>query len=147
MSTYNQLKLSLLLSIASVQNSSQSHPFHVMALGADTSISHLAMTSVGRLARRFMAGLFDPLAGGRVLEDNFVDCGATTLARTGVCYIGDWAMQKPSNSARILREIESEQVIIENHPITYPLECAIWSCWNYTKKAKQDLSTVVMFLK
>ncbi|XP_062542643.1 minichromosome maintenance domain-containing protein 2 [Armigeres subalbatus] len=146
MSAFNELKLSLLLSIASVWQTNRSQPFHVIVLGADTSISHLAMTSVGQLARRFMAGMFDPLAGGRVLEDNFVECGATTLARTGICYIGDWSMQKPSNSARILREIESGQVIIENHPITYPLECAIWSFWNYTKKAKSDLSTIIIFL-
>lgn len=147
MCAYNEFKLSLLLSIASIRHTSQFHPFHVIVLGTDTSISHLAMTSVGQLARRFMAGMFDPLAGGRVLEDNFVECGATTLSRTGICYIGDWVMLKPSNSARILREIESGQVIIENHPIAYPLECAIWSHWNYTRKAKQDLSTIIMFLK
>ncbi|XP_029734234.1 minichromosome maintenance domain-containing protein 2 [Aedes albopictus] len=146
MCSFNECKLSLLLSIASIRQTSQSYPFHVIVLGSDTSISHLAMTSVGRLARRFMAGMFDPLAGGRVLEDNFVECGATTLSRTGICYVGDWAMLKPSQSTRIMREIESGQVIIENHSIVYPLECAIWSYWNYTRKAKQDLSTIIMFL-
>ncbi|XP_053681625.1 minichromosome maintenance domain-containing protein 2 [Sabethes cyaneus] len=143
---YNSLKLSLLLSIASIQKSSQNQPFHVIALGADTAISHRLMSSIGQLARRFVTGMLDPLAGGHVLDDNFVECGATTLARTGVCYIGDWAMQKPSNSVRILREIESGLVIIENHAITYPLECAIWTCWNYTRKAKQDLTAVLTFL-
>ncbi|XP_055525043.1 minichromosome maintenance domain-containing protein 2 [Wyeomyia smithii] len=145
-SAYNSLKLSLLLSIASIQKSNQIQPFHVIALGADTAISHRLMSSIGQLARRFATGMLDPLAGGHVLDDNFVECGATTLARTGVCYIGDWAMQKPSNSIRLLREIESGLVIIENHAITYPLECAIWTSWNYSHKAKQDLSTVLTFL-
>ncbi|XP_055615341.1 minichromosome maintenance domain-containing protein 2 [Toxorhynchites rutilus septentrionalis] len=148
MSAYNELKLSLLLSIASIQRSpGRLQPFHVICLGADTAVAHLLMRSVGQLARRFVIGSFELLAGGRVLaEDNFVECGATTLARTGVCYIGDWAMQKPSNEIRILREIETGQVIIENHPIAYPLECAIWTHWSYSRRAKQDLNALVVFL-
>ncbi|XP_058811277.1 minichromosome maintenance domain-containing protein 2 [Topomyia yanbarensis] len=147
MNSYNSLKLGLLLSITSIHQSPEdAKAFHVISLGADTAISHLLMTSIGQLARRFVTGMLDPLAGGRVLEDNFVECGATTLARTGVCYIGDWSMQKVSNSTRILREIESGQVIIENHAISYPLECAIWTSWNYTRRAKQDISSMVTFL-
>lgn len=148
MSAYNELKLSLLLSIASIQRTPQSQPFHVICLGADTAVAQLLMRSIGQLARRYVSGAFELLAGGRVLaEDSFVECGSTTLARTGICYIGDWAMQKASNEIRILREIESGQVIIENHSISYPLECAIWTHWNYSRRAKQDLNAIVVFLK
>ncbi|XP_055587268.1 minichromosome maintenance domain-containing protein 2 [Uranotaenia lowii] len=143
---YNHLKLCLLLSIASIQQSASSAPFHVIGLGPDSSVTQLIMRSIGKLGRRFTNCMVDAMAGGRVLEDNFVECGSTTLARTGVCFIGDWSMQRPSNATTILREIESGQIIIENHPITYPLECSIWTCWNYTRKAKQDLSALVMFL-
>ncbi|XP_058443376.1 uncharacterized protein LOC131425451 [Malaya genurostris] len=146
MNTYKTLKQSLLLSIASINSTTESKPFHVVCLGAETAISHLLMTSIGQLARRFVPGMLDTLTGGRFHENNFVECGATTLARTGVCYIGDWSMQKPNSSARLLREIESGQVIIENHAISYPLECAIWTCWNYTRKSKEDFSSILMFL-
>ncbi|KAL9695043.1 hypothetical protein quinque_014328 [Culex quinquefasciatus] len=147
MNTHTALKFGLVLSLASIHKSSPVPPFHVIAIGADTSASNLLMTAIGQLARRYVIGAADPIAGGRVLEESsFVECGATSLARTGVCYIGDWAMQKPVNATRILREIESGRVIIENHAIAYPLECAIWTCWNYSRRTKQDLSTMVGFL-
>lgn len=148
MNTHTALKFGLVLSLASIHKSSPVPPFHVIAIGADTSASNLLMTAIGQLARRYVIGAADPIAGGRVLEESsFVECGATSLARTGVCYIGDWAMQKPVNATRILREIESGRVIIENHAIAYPLECAIWTCWNYSRRTKQDLSTMAGFLK
>lgn len=141
MGTYNNLKLSLLLSIVSV---GQSEPIAIVAIGSETSHANTLMNSVGKLAQRFVRST---MAVFESSTDVTNIAGPLLMAKTGVFSIGDWS-RLPSNTAlKMYREIETGCVIAEKLQQSDVLECAVWTYWSSSTKFKKDLSSINKFMK
>jgi hypothetical protein len=145
MNTHVDLKLGLLLSIASIDRYSNKKPFHVIIFGNDLYTANAMMREIGNLAQRFEMPLND-FEAAYWMKENTIEAGPALMARNGVCYIGDWARLRPKNSRRILSEIESGNVMIEKIAAPYPLSCVMWAFWSSTKRPKKDLDMITTFL-
>lgn len=80
-------------------------------------------------------------------KNNFIMATPTLLAKGGVLSIGDWSGLKNSTARTVLREIESSRIIIEGYSLSYPLECAIWSYWMFSKKNSKDMKIIKPVMK
>lgn len=141
MGTYNNLKLSLLLSIVSV---GQSEPIAIVAIGSETSHANTLMNSVGKLAQRFVRSTMTVFESS---TDETNIAGPVLMAKTGVFSIGDWSRLSSNTALKMYREIETGCVIAEKLQQSDALECAVWTYWSSSAKFKKDLSSINKFMK
>lgn len=102
MNSYMNLKLSLLLSIASVGPDPKKAPMPIVAVGLNAGDASAIMNQVANLANRFVNALVD-ITGATINKDNCIEAGPLLLAKSGVCYLGDWAMKRVNDSQQVLR--------------------------------------------
>lgn len=136
MDCFIHLKIGLLLSLASIEVESKRPPISIIALGKESSSANLLMTNIGNAARRFVSPTEDFATG--VVKDNFVKFGPLQLARTGICYIGNWNRLKPQLLDKMFKSLETGKLIIENSTMSMPLQCAVWGYWNAYKHNTKD---------
>ena len=144
MNAYKNLKLSLLLSLASINVNST--PVPIVAIGKETSHANLLMTKIGQLADRFLTSLIN-FEGSTVETCGTIHAGPLLLARGGVIYIGDWSRLPAKTVMKLLREVETGQVMTEKVQQSAPLECAVWTFWSCSAKIKRDATTINQFMK
>lgn len=145
MDSFIHLKIGLLLSLASIDIESQRPPMSVIALGKESRCGNLLMTNIGNAARRFISPT-DDFTTGKV-KDNFVRFGPLQLARTGVCYIGNWNRLKPQLSDKLFKSLENGKLMIEGSTMTMPLQCAIWGYWHAYKHNSSDTNIFNKFFE
>lgn len=141
---YSNLKLALLLSIASINGGSI--PIPIVAIGRESSHANVIMNSVGRFADRFVTSLssFD---GSSVSASGTIEAGPLLMAKDGVFFVGDWSGLQPKTVAKLLRQIETGQVVTERVQQADPLQCAIWTYWTSSAKVRKDASVINQLMK
>lgn len=144
MSAYSNLKMSLLLSLASI-NAAKS-PIPIVAVGQETSHANMIMKSVGAFADRFITTLLN-FDGSSVTRQGVIEAGPLLMARHGVFYIGDWSGLSPKVITKLLREIETGQVTTEKVQQSLPLDCSTWTYWCGSKNMKKDSTVIDQFIK
>lgn len=147
MNSYHNLKLSLLMSIASINSKSRSPPIPIVAVGQETSHANIIMNFVGRFAERFVTSAFNSFEGLSINSDGHIEAGPLVLSKDGVLFIGDWSGLPPKTVSKLLREIETGQVTTEKIQQTIPLESSIWAYWSCSTKIKKDISSVNQFMR
>lgn len=141
---YKNLKLSLLLSLASINSGSA--PIPIVAVGKETSHGNLIMNSIGQFADRFVTSLMN-FEGSTVDSTGTIEAGPLLLAKSGVLFLGDWARLPQKSVMKLLREIENGLVTTEKVQQTSPLECAVWTFWSCSTKIKKDVESINQFMK
>ncbi|KAL5277275.1 mei-218 family protein [Megaselia abdita] len=136
MDCFIHLKIGLLLSLASIEVDGKRPPISIIAFGKDSSSANLLMTNIGNAARRFVSPTEDFNTG--LFKDNFVKFGPLQLARTGVCYIGNWSRLKQQLSDKMFKSLETGKLLIEGTTTSMPLQCAVWGYWNAFKHNSKD---------
>jgi DNA replicative helicase MCM subunit Mcm2 (Cdc46/Mcm family) len=141
MASYINLKLSLLLSIVSIN--SQGPPIPIVATGENIGDASAIMNHIGSLANRFLRG-FE--SGVSINKKSVVEAGPLLLAKSGVCFLDDWSGLKNLKCARLIREVETGRVMVEKTFQTFPVECAVWTYWSVNGSMKKDLMTMNQFI-
>lgn len=136
MDSFIHLKIGLLLSLASIEVEGRRPPISIIALGKESSSANLLMTNIGNAARKFVSPTEDFTTGQ--VKDNFVKFGPLQLARTGICYIGNWNRLKPQLLDKMFKSLETGKLIIEGSTMSMPLQCAVWGYWNAYKHNTKD---------
>lgn len=144
MRAYKNLKLALLLSLASV--CAGKTPIPIVGVGQETSHANTVLTAVGQFADRFITSL-NNIDGSSVKRDGVIEAGQMLMAKGGVFYIGDWAGLQPNLVTKLLREIETGRVTTEKVQQSLPLECAVWTYWSCSMKVKKDVKSINQFMR
>lgn len=113
MNSYINLKLSLLLSLASIGPDPSKTPIPIVAVGVSAGDASEIMNQVANIADRFVNALVD-ITGAAIKANNCVEAGPLLLAKGGVCYMGDWAMKRDNDSHQALRGDETLPLFIYN---------------------------------
>lgn len=146
MGAYNNLKLSLLLSLASI--SKNSTPIQIIAIGRETSHANFLMNSIGKnLATRFITSTKPDFDGSHVDEKGVIEAGPLMMGTGGVMYIGDWTRLTQKTVSKLLREIETGFVTIEKVQHSVPLETSIWAYWSSSTKIGRDMASLNQFVR
>lgn len=143
MGAYQNLKLALLMSLVTSHES----PMHIMAIGREASNADTIMRKMGELAERFMP-ITNSTAEGLIIKKNGIcEAGSLVMASRGVAFIGYWQQLKPKNIIQLLREIETNTLLIQRAQKHVPMESTVWAHWNSSKKVKKDIATLDQFLR
>jgi hypothetical protein len=145
MGAYKNLKLSLLLSLASIKNGSMAIP--IVAIGAETSHANIIMNTIGQFADKFLTSVMNFEGSTVDINSGTIEAGPLLLARGGVLYIGDWSRLPPKKVMKLLREIENGQVVTEKVQQSREIECALWTFWSCSTKIKKDVTSINQFMK
>ncbi|XP_037031821.1 uncharacterized protein LOC119071167 isoform X2 [Bradysia coprophila] len=144
--SYNvTLKTSLLLSIASIDTSSDVSPIPIIAFGRDSTSANSIMNCMGNFAQRFLAPT-DHTFNVMVNPNKIVEVGPVFLAKNGVCYLGDWSGLSKRLSDEIKILIDSGRYFLNETSESFQLGSALWTYWSLTKNRK-DFSQVAVFMK
>ncbi|XP_049835251.1 minichromosome maintenance domain-containing protein 2-like [Schistocerca gregaria] len=139
-STLLHLKMGMLLNLA-VRGSSQKKPVHLLAIGRDVLLAQRLLRRGGQLGQRYIehfSPVFTCAVNGNTRVDEqglqWTDAGPLTLAKNGVCCLGDWAkFSQHSKHTHIVSAIETGQISFRHHGNitegvhTSPLECSVWT--------------------
>ncbi|CRL02299.1 CLUMA_CG015186, isoform A [Clunio marinus] len=140
--TYNNLKLSLLLSIAA-SGGDFSSLIPIVAIGKETSHANILMTCLGRFTGRFISAInFE----NTVKKNGTVEAGPLLLARGGVLKVGDWSGISGKNILKLMREIETGTVTIEQNQQSFPLNSTVWCYWSCSTEISKDITTIKQFM-
>lgn len=142
---YSNIKLSLLLSLASMSANSQ--PLHIAAIGQETSHANIIMKSIGKFAKRFVTSTIPDFEGSNNPREKEVTAGPLLLAKTGVFFVGEWLRLPKNCETKLMRFIETGRVTMEKVQKQAPLECAVWAFWSSSNNLKKDASTVNQFIR
>jgi hypothetical protein len=143
MGSYHNLKLALLLSLAS----SSENPLHIMAIGSEMSNANMIMHELGELAERFVPVTNKTSDGIIIKKNGTCEAGSLIMATHGISFIGYWEQLKPKIKTQLIREIETNTLLVQKAQKYVGLESAIWAHWNYAKKIKKDIAAVDQFIK
>ncbi|XP_067642190.1 uncharacterized protein mei-218 isoform X2 [Eurosta solidaginis] len=143
MDCYVNLKMGLLLSLASISLHPDRPPVPIMAFGSDTYMANFLLTNIGQLAERFAGPGEDvkPPSNNNYLNCKWLEADPIVLAKGGVYFVGDWSRLKLARADNLFRIVECSKVPIERSTITYQLETAIWSHWRSCKGDAKDQQT------
>ena len=148
MNTYHNLKLSLLLSLASINDESQFPAIPIVAVGQETSHANIIMNFVGKFAERFVSSSFNSFEGSLVnIKDEYIEAGPLMMSKGGVLFIGDWSGLPAKTVSKLLREIETGQVTTEKVQQSVSFESAVWTYWSCSTKVKKDISSINQFMR
>lgn len=142
---YNNLKLSLLLSLASIDGNSS--PLPIAAVGQETAHANAIMQSMDKYGDRFVVTTLANFEGTVVHRDGNHAAGALLMAKDGILLLGDWSYLQAKMKTKILRDIETGIVTSEKGQHSTPLECAIWTYWCCSSEIKKDIKTLNEFTK
>lgn len=145
MGAYINLKLSLLLSIASIHEASFKMPIPIVTVGQETANACIIMNAIGKFAERFIISTLN-FDGSTVAKDNVIEAGPHIIARNGIFFIGDWSRLPQKTVMKFLREIETGQIITEKVQQIESLQCAIWTYWNCSTKIQKNQATISQFM-
>jgi hypothetical protein len=121
-------------------------PMPIVTVGQETSNACIIMNAVGRFAERFVMSTLN-FDGSTVAKNHqVIEAGPHLMARNGIFFIGDWSRLPPKNVMKLLREIETGQILTEKVQQLEPLECAIWTYWSCSAKIKKDQATINQFI-
>lgn len=143
MGCYHNLKLALLMSLVTTSES----PLHIMAIGSEISSANAIMREMGDLAERFMPVTNKTSDGIEIKKNGTCEAGALVLASRGVSFIGYWQNLKPKIKTQLIREIETNTLLVQKAQKHVALESTVWAHWNQSKKMKKDISSLDQFLK
>lgn len=143
MGSYHNLKLSLLLSLAT----SSENPLHIMAIGSEMSNANMIMRELGELAERFVSVTNKTSDGIIIKKNGTCEAGSLVMATHGISFIGYWEQLKPKIKTQLVREIETNTLLVQKVQKYIGLESAVWAHWNYAKKIKKDIAAVDQFMK
>lgn len=142
MGAYHSLKLALLMSLVTSHES----PMHIMAIGREASNANAIMRKIGELAERFMPITNSTTEGLIIKKNGICEADSLVMASRGVAFIGYWQQLKPKNKVQLLREIETNTLLIQKAQKHIPMESTVWAHWNSSKKIKKDLAALDQFL-
>ncbi|XP_017479077.1 PREDICTED: uncharacterized protein LOC108368691 isoform X2 [Rhagoletis zephyria] len=143
MDCFVNLKMGLLLSLASISSNPDRPPVPIMAFGSDTYMANFLLTNIGQLAARFVGPSDDvkPPSITNYRNCNWIVADPILLAKDGVYFVGDWSRLKLTRADQLFRIIECSRVPLERSTLTCPLECAIWTHWRSHKGDARDQQT------
>lgn len=143
MGSYHNFKLALLMSLVT----SSENPLHIMAVGSEMSNANLIMCEIGELAERFIP-VTNKTSDGIVIKKNGTyEAGSLVMATNGISFIGYWDQLKPKIKTQLIREIETNTLLVQKAQKYFTLESTVWAHWNYAKKVKKDIAALDQFLK
>ncbi|XP_053948303.1 uncharacterized protein LOC128856897 [Anastrepha ludens] len=143
MDCFVNLKMGLLLSLASISSNPDRPPVPIIAFGSDTYMANFLLTNVAQLAARFVGPADDvkPISNSTYRNCNWLVADPIILAKGGVYFVGDWSRLKLTRADQIFRIIECSRVPLNRSSKTCPLECALWTHWRSSKGDAKDQQT------
>lgn len=143
MGAYHHLKLALLMSLVTTSESS----LHIMAIGSEMSNANKIMQELGELAERFVP-VTNKTSDGIITKRNGTsEAGSLIMATRGISFVGYWQQLKPKIKTQLIREIETNTLLLQKAQKHVPLESTLWAHWNYMKNYKKDIVSLDQFLK
>ncbi|XP_037937857.1 uncharacterized protein LOC119671344 [Teleopsis dalmanni] len=147
MDCFVNLKMALLLSLASIGPIPNRIPIPIIAIGNDTSIINYLMTSIGQLGARFLGPTYKLKSPAFPSNQKWIEADPILLAQGGVYFAGDWSCIKAARADKIFKFIECSRVSIEKSSVAYPLETSIWAHWRAFKNNARDQQMFNKFIK
>lgn len=142
--SYHNLKLSLLMSL--VTPTRESSPMHILAIGSEQSDANFIMREIGEFAERFLITTNKTAEVISLSKNQACEGGSLVMSSCGVAFVGYWQLLKPKVKIQLLREIETNSLMVQKAQKTFPLESIVWAHWNYSKKIKNDMAAIDQFL-
>lgn len=143
MGSYHNLKLALLMSLVTSHDS----PMHIMAIGSEMSTANVIMRELGELAERFVPVTNKTSDGIVISKYGTCEAGPLVLASRGVSFIGYWQQLKPKIKTQLIREIETNTLLVQKAQKHIPLESSVWAHWNCIMNLKKDIASLDQIMK
>ncbi|XP_054086479.1 uncharacterized protein LOC105217642 isoform X2 [Zeugodacus cucurbitae] len=143
MDCFVNLKMGLLLSLASISTNPDRPPIPIIAFGSNTYIANYLLTNIAQLGVRFVgpADMVKPPSCGKYRNCKWIVADPILLANGGVYFAGDWSRLKLARADQLFRVIECSRVHVDNSSQIYPLGTAIWTHWHSYKGNAKDQQT------
>ncbi|XP_050328549.1 uncharacterized protein LOC126758344 [Bactrocera neohumeralis] len=143
MDCFVNLKMGLLLSLASISTNPDRPPIPMMVFGSDTYIANYLLTNIAQLSERFVgpADVVKSPFCGNYRNCKWIVADPILLASGGVYFAGDWSHLKMTRMDQVFRIIECSRVPVDHSSQIYPLGTAIWAHWRSCKGNSKDQQT------